>query len=1060
MSETTIGGNFHVYKSSAGSGKTHTLTMIYLGIILKRPSNFRHILAITFTNKAANEIKQRIVDTLSWLACTNLEAVTGYDRQKVEQLLKLTGLQNATLQENAQKALGLILHHYHDFAVSTIDSFVHRIIRTFAFDLKLMSNFEVEMETDMLLSLTVDKVLADAGRDKDLTDVLVNYIENQADNDESWQIDTLLTNFAKNLFNEQALSFIQQVSISSAQQIKEVQDKMMAFIRNFYIKLESYGNQAITLINKNNISPEVFYRKHTGIYGYFHDPVSRVEKGGTNKYILETVENDKWTTSANQATADATALMRIKNELLSIYQNMQRLTAEQFPTVALYEMIRNSLYPMAVLNALAERLQIVLKERNVVPIAAFNKIISNIVMNEPVPFIYERTGEKFRHFLIDEFQDTSVMQWHNLLPLLENALATGHLCMIVGDGKQAIYRWRHGDADQFVDLPLVANPSGNATIEQRSAVLKREFMGDKLDKNWRSRNEIVDFNNRFFAFASKWFLAEKSHYYDEVHQTADPLKTGGLIRIQIYAGAPEDYEESMCKQVLDCVMENINAGYQPGDICILARTNKSGQIIASHLTEAAIKVVSTDSLLLSKAAEVQFLISWFRLLLNRNDSLSAAHIVEYLYSRGYFGETASRQLLLKQTLDSETFNELLRTHGFEVNYAALEAQSLYDQAATLVRKFKLNETAPVYIQFFLDEVLNVSSRNEQGMSGFLEYWELKKSQLSVTLPASADAVQVMTIHKAKGLEFPVVIAAFVDYSVQLSRDYSWVALDEDPVMPDVKVAMFKMTQKVLSTSFASLYEEEKSKAHLDLLNMLYVTLTRPSERLFVFTGPLASKDSKSEIKTMPGLFAAFFEDNKQDPRANPIMELGEGSYIRGRDWSQSETLIPDFTSNAWQHRLVIASRAPGYWLANAPESFQTEGLIMHEALKTISVPADVKPTISRMTAEGLIAMEQVENIEKQLNNLMDHPEAGLFFKAGLQSLNEAEILSGQGKSFRPDRVVFHTDRTDVIDYKTGQPRQSNHEQVQHYANLLSAMGYPRVSAWLIYLGDDIKVTAA
>ncbi|MDD3744530.1 MAG: UvrD-helicase domain-containing protein, partial [Lentimicrobiaceae bacterium] len=185
MSETTIGGNFHVYKSSAGSGKTHTLTMIYLGIILKRPSNFRHILAITFTNKAANEIKQRIVDTLSWLACTNLEAVTGYDRQKVEQLLKLTGLQNATLQENAQKALGLILHHYHDFAVSTIDSFVHRIIRTFAFDLKLMSNFEVEMETDMLLSLTVDKVLADAGCDKDLTEVLVNYIENQADHDES-----------------------------------------------------------------------------------------------------------------------------------------------------------------------------------------------------------------------------------------------------------------------------------------------------------------------------------------------------------------------------------------------------------------------------------------------------------------------------------------------------------------------------------------------------------------------------------------------------------------------------------------------------------------------------------------------------------------------------------------------------------------------------------------------------------------------------------------------------------------------------------------------------------
>lgn len=1052
-------GNFHVYKSSAGSGKTHTLTMVYLSIVLKRPIDFRQILAITFTNKAANEIKQRILDTLKFLVSADVAALSGYDKEKLDQLCERTGLEPTPLQENARQALGLILHHYHDFAVSTIDSFVHRIIRTFAFDLKLMSNFEVEMDTDMLLSLTVGQLLADAGYDSGLTGILVNYIEDQADNDENWQIDTLLTNFAKNLFNESAADYINRIGVYTPERIKDLQNNISAYIRNFYEELEALGSQAISLITSHHISPDVFYQKDSGIYGYFNDPKKRVEKGGPNKYVTETVENDKWTAANNKLIQDEEALMEIKDDLLSIYLRMQHLTDEKFPRVALYGIIRNNLYPMAVLNALSERLRIVLKERNVVPIAAFNKIISEIVMNEPVPFIYERTGEKFRHFLVDEFQDTSVMQWQNLLPLLDNALSMGHLNMIVGDGKQAIYRWRNGDADQFVNLPQVNNPTGNLVIAQRSASLTREFFQDKLIKNWRSRKEIVDFNNRFFGFAAKWFLDEKSVYYDDVNQEADPAKTGGLIRIQLYTGAQDDYEETMCEQVLECVNENVRAGYQPGDICILVRTNVAGQLMASHLTEAGIKVVSSDSLLLSNSAEVQFLISWFRLLLNPQDIVSAAHIVEYLYSRGYFGES-DRHMLLQQALNSTLFYKLLQVNGFQLNLRELEAQALFDQTQTLVRIFGLNGVAPLYVQFFLDQVLAITLRNDQGITGFLEYWEQNKTSLSVVLPASADAVQVMTIHKAKGLEFPVVIAAFVDYSVISGRDYTWVSLEDDPLIPEVKVAMLKLTQKVLRTPFAALYLEEKAKAQLDLLNMLYVTLTRPSERLFVFTGKLAEKDSKSETKTITDLFAAFYQENNHDPQSNPLMEMGEGSYIRGRGWRINEELLPEFISNAWQHRLVIASRAPDHWRVTAPEDIQAEGLMMHEALKTISMTEDVKSAVDRLLGEGSITPEQAASIEKHLQALLNHEVARMFFEPGIQGINEAEILTKGGKSYRPDRVVFRPDHTDVIDYKTGAGQQSHHDQVLQYARLLTAMGYPQVKAWLIYLGDEIKVTAA
>lgn len=1054
----TAQGNFHVYKSSAGSGKTHTLTMVYLSIVLKRPADFRHILAITFTNKAAHEIKQRIVDTLKFLASADIPSLSGYDLEKVDQLCAKTGLDSAQLQENAQQALVLILHHYHDFAISTIDSFVHRIIRTFAFDLKLMSNFEVEMDTDMLLSLTVSRVLADAGRDRDLTGILVNYIEDQAGNDENWQIDKLLTDFGKNLFNESARPYVDRIGVYTPDRIRELHTLLSGYIRNFHDELKSLGKQAIDLIEKNHISPDVFYRKKTGIYGYFINPMNRLDRGQPNSYVLDTVENDKWTAANNKLIQDEEALMGIKGELLAIYLRMEKLIEVKNPKSVLYGVIRNNLYPMAVLSALSDRLAIVLKERNVVPIAEFNRIISEIVMNEPVPFIYERTGEKFRHFLVDEFQDTSVMQWMNLLPLLDNALASGYINMIVGDGKQAIYRWRNGDADQFVNLPGVNNPSVNPMITQRAASLDREYNPSELSKNWRSRREIVEFNNEFFAFAAEWFPGENQKYYNEVVQDADPVKTGGLVTIKLYDGPEKEYKENMCSQILEAVNENILAGYQPGDICILVRTNADGQLVASFLTEAGIKVVSSDSLLLGNSPEVQFLLSWFRLLLNAADTVSAAQIVEYLFSRNLLGD-AARHTLLQQTLNASSFYNLLQSNGFEVNRKWLYTQAMFDQAQILIRLFDLNNVAPLYMQFFLDQVLAISMRNDAGLQGFLDFWEQSGEKLSVVLPASADAVQIMTIHKAKGLEFPVVIAAFVDYSIKSGREYSWVDLD-DPLIPDVHVAMIKLTKQVLNTKFASLFEEEKAKSQLDLLNVLYVTLTRPSERLFVFTGKVAAADKETENKSMSDLFAAFYQKKQLDPYSTSKMTLGSGNYIRGREWKPADALFPEFLSTAWQPRLIIASRAPAHWLANDPGGLQAEGLMVHEALQYILVAEDVQPAIQKLLNEGIITSDQGVNLEKHLTLLMNHDVAKTFFQPGVQIINEAEILTKRGKSYRPDRVVVRTNSTEVIDYKTGNAHDSHLEQVREYARLLTAMGYPQVKAWLIYLGGDIKVTAA
>ncbi len=1049
--------NFLVYKSSAGSGKTYTLMLNYLSIVLKEPVRYRNILAITFTNKAANEIKKRILSNLKLVSTLDEGNIPEKDRHLVDKLLKNTGLSMQAINSNAGKVLTEILHNYGDFAVSTIDSFVHRIIRSFSYDLRISMNFEVEMDTDMLTGLTVDELIADVGTDAGLTEVLVDYIKNRAQDDESWQIDRTLASFAKNLFDENAFRLVPEPAGLDAAQVKKNYKTISKIVDGYRQSLKEAGTSALKLIASQGLDESMFFQSGKGLPGFFGKLAKGELLSEAGTYAKKTIDEGKWLSAAGEKSPDKEKLLAITGRLAEYYRQAMELINSQGQRIALLEKIRSQLYPMSLLGELKSRLDQIKAERNVIPISEFNRIVAAIVMEEPVPFIYEKIGERYRHYMIDEFQDTSVLQWTNLMPLLENSLSQGGLNLVVGDGKQAIYRFRNGDVDQFVRLPDVDNPENNPLITRRAAVLEQEYKPDKLGTNFRSRREIVEFNNRFFGYVASRFLSGKKAVYDELEQDFDKDKTGGLVQIEFYTETDGDYTEYNLNRVYQQITSLLDEGYKPGDIAVLCRANREASAIAVDLTGHGIQVVSADSLLLKSSPEVIFLVNWLGLLNNPNQAIGRTAIVEYLFDNGLIKEE-SRAEAYRQAVEIKSFEELLSRSGLSVNIAAMRLLSLLDKVEELIRIFGLNERSPVYLQFFLDEILSFSTTNPGSLSGFLEYWERKRDTLSVMLPAGPDAVQVMTIHKSKGLEFPVVIYPFARQGKSSGGHPSvWVPLSDEE-LPDLKAVYLPVTKSALeSTEYAYLLEEENEKRNLDFLNLVYVAFTRPSERLYVLTEGIDTGKS-SDKQGFAGLFAEFIKNEGAGLSENQMYRYGSGTYMKGENYeSQADKPKAEFHSYPWKDRLVFASRAPLQWNVKEADSARAAGNLLHFALSLIHDYRDKEKALEALSAEGLLNHESAEKFAALLDRIFSHEQARNFFGIGGKVFIESEILTPEGKSYRPDRVVAHDDHTDVIDFKSGKHEKFHGEQVKNYASLLREMGYPNPVPWLLYLDEEIEV---
>lgn len=1057
---------FNVFKSSAGSGKTYTLVKAYLKLLLANPGNYKHILAITFTNRAANEMKERIITYLTDLSSSEADRNSVALKYLLPDILDETKLSEQLVRERAGKALELILHDYSNFAIGTIDSFVHRIVRTFAYDLHLPLNFEVELDSDVFIQQAVDILISRIGSEKELTEVLVNFVMARIDEEKSWHIERELQSMSTNLLDEEGQLFIEKLKQLSLHDFIEVDKKITSFIKSFQKKIQKKAAEATHLINQNGIEPGDFYQGKRGVYKYFNDfAEGRYTNIRPGSYTRKTIEEDKWF-SAKIPEIQKKAIESVKADIHNIYSEIQGIIDKDFSKYSISSVIQKNLYALAVLNEI-EKLIIEIKEqRNIVHISEFNRRIAEIVLNEPVPFIYERLGEKYRYFLIDEFQDTSVLQWHNLLPLIDNSLAAEYFNLVVGDAKQAIYRWRNGDFEQFVHLPSIRRNDDDLILAERENSLKRNYQESFLQCNFRSRAEIIEFNNNFFEYVSGLIPTRLMETYKNHEQEFDKNNTGGYVKVDLLEKADtQSFHEENLLKVHDYISEIMDQGYKLSDIAVLCRSNKEASSVANFLIEKGLSVISPESLLLGSSDRLNFIMAIVKYLLNPDDKISQAHALNYLWQSAHIKTPYLSDLMLQlnkkdapvdlfsDPLNDNSFSNILKESGFILNVGYLKQLSVYDLCEELIRVFNLNDSNDPYLEFFLDAVHQYSIAYNPDIFELNDWWEEKKNNLSVVASDKNEAIQVMTIHKAKGLAFTVVIYPFADQRLNAAKKSLWIDLkgNEAGKLP---VANFKVSQELLNTDYANAYEEEMELSFLDMVNLLYVVMTRPVKQLYIITKRAKLGD---EFKSIPQIINGFLQNEG-------LLSDERSGYEFGRITQNDQTKTPleelkstPLISERWQNKVLLSMVAPRIWDTEHPQTSVEYGNLIHSILSQVDTADDIEFVLTDFLHKGMLPEKEYPAIKEKVIEVVDHPELKLFFSKEAKVRSEADVLAPDGKIIRPDRFVVIGDTAFIIDYKTGKEEEKHKQQLISYNRIISQMGYSQIRNVLVYIDKEIKV---
>jgi ATP-dependent exoDNAse (exonuclease V) beta subunit len=1042
--------NFIVYKSSAGSGKTFTLVKEYLKLALVDKHNltksYKGILAITFTNKAASEMKWRIIKALK-------EISLGSNDMLSDLISKELNIDKLELKSRAEITLTDILHNYSDFSIGTIDSFTHRIIRTFALDLKLPINFQIETDADAVYKKVISLLIGNLGKDKLITDYLVEFSKAQVEDNKHWDPEQTLMDFIKEVNKEGVYELIHQLNTFGIADFEVIKKQLFVFIKAYKTLLKTNGEKAIKLIESQQLSASAFASGGAGIFNLFvklAELKNTTEEDLYGSNVNKTLNEDKW--YGGKATiTEKQSIDIIKDELKQIALTVLEYIQKNEQRFNAFNLIYKNIYAMGLVNELAKLTSEFKSDENILFISEFNERISEVVNSEPTPFIFERLGDKYKHFLLDEFQDTSAMQWQNMLPLVDNSLGNGHLNLIVGDGKQSIYRWRNADVAQFVNLPYINSIHKNDLLQEREDSLIRNFKEEVLNKNYRSESTIVKFNNLLFDYLANTILHEElKKIYNKQEQLHKP-EENGYVSIDFPELIEDDTDLTNTNYILKHIRKAIDDGYNYNDICIIIRQNRHGNTIANFLIEQEIPVISGDSLLLNNAVEVTVILSFLKYISNQKDLVSASVIINHLYEQKLCSEEQYIKYLRELNVSkSKTVFAVLNDCKIQVDVLKLTASNLFDSCIEIVSILKLNETNPQYVRFFLDEVLSFLQSNTSNTSLFLDWWNRRVEKASVIIPEGINAVNIMTIHASKGLEFPVVITPYLAWDIEKTQSI-WVDIDEEDI--DLPVALITTTKLTDNTVYKPLAEKERQQQALDSLNMLYVDFTRAVDRLHIISPQLKKKSTKNCHTWLTG-FAALqpqFNAKKKYVEFGVLAKKAKDSHSK---IGLQQLYIPHLLFN--QNSDVIKIKGASNYNVNEEVTKAREyGILVHYILSKIKTKDDVEEVILNSILAGDISNDEAQKMKKEIISLLSINTIAPYFEKGVDVKNELEILTSTGDILRPDRVVLFGKQAVVIDYKTGKKNaQKYHTQMQDYEYALLSLGYTSVKKILLYIQEQ------
>jgi len=1031
---------FQIYNASAGSGKTFTLVKEYLKILLKSDDIFifQKVLAITFTNKAAAEMKQRVLN--------NLKEFSEGKQSPLFTILKYeTGIDSNIIQKKSEKILQVILQNYSAFYITTIDSFTFKIIKSFAFDLGLSQNFEVEMNAQELLDEAVEILISRIGTNKELTEVLIEYSLDKADDDKSWDISRDLSEFSKILLNEEDVSHFRKLADKSVSDFKQLQKKLSLHQKEVLQKMKSVGEEAILTIENQNLEFNDFYRSmlpnHFSLLAKKTESAKFFDQSTLKKRI-----EDQELYAKSKSDAIKSAIEEILPELIRLYYQSESLYQQLLQT----KLVLKSIIPLAVLNNINQELSIIKEDNNIRLNAEFNQLISDNIQDQPAPFIYERIGQKFLHYFIDEMQDTSVLQWKNLIPLIDNSLSQEYTSLLlVGDGKQAIYRWRGGKASQFIKLGSENEISENPFIIEKKV--------KELGINFRSFSEIIKFNNLFFKHVSQ-FIQKPSYadlFLEKSHQEENENK-GGYVSL-LFLEKLEDKEEDEIKyaQKVYETIQQLDSRTPLGDVCVLVRKRKEGVLIANYLSEKNIEIVSSETLLLSNSKKVNFIINFLKYSLQSNDKESLLEMLNFLHQ--HLQIKVDRHAFFVEMIQL-TIQELLEAFiKYDCHFDLIEYHQspFYEKIEQLIRTFNLQDKTDAYVQFFLDEVLT-QQQKESSIQDFLDFWENKKDKLSVVTSENPNAVKIMTIHKSKGLEFPIVIFPCDLDLYQDIKPKTWLENDFNN-FPELMVSLTKEIQYA-NKQGKEIYDERRTELELDSFNLLYVALTRAAEQLHIITEKKLDKKGIENPRYYSGVFISFLkENNLWDDDKN---EYSFGSFVNIEPLEKQDLtsqIQEEFISTPWKnHNINLLASSSKLWGTKRGEA-KDYGTFLHKILSEVITKEDVAVVLEKQIQQGELSLEEKNQLQEIISSIISHPKLKEYYSKDVTVYNEREIVHNN-QIVIPDRLVFDKEKkVTIIDYKTGVSNKEHHFQLENYASVLESLNYSVKKKVLIYSNEKISV---
>lgn len=1123
-----------VYKASAGSGKTFRLAIEYMKLALTNESNYRHILAVTFTNKATAEMKSRIIGELYHLA-------KGKPSVYMDVLTRELGWQPMQVERQAQLVLKRILHDYSRFSISTIDSFFQRVIKAFNRELGINAAYNVELDEKNILEEAADRLIQSVEDDPKLLEWLDAFASDKIREGQGWNLKKDILRLGNEIYNETFKSLNESLyeKLNDRAFLREYRGKLSKIIALYENRLKSLGQEGLNLLAMEGLSADDFKMKGRGPAAGFQKMKDLTFT--LNKTTIEaTTEVSAWVTASVKEPLKSKLESVAQEKLMPKMQEAVRLLETQTRSYITAKLIVNQLYTLGILVDLRKAVKDLCREKGIVLISDSGHLLKDVIADSETPFVYEKTGSVYSHFMIDEFQDTSGLQWNNFRPLIGNSLSENNLSMVVGDVKQAIYRWRSGD------WRLLAGKLGESFP---AFGLQNEV----LNSNWRSHGKVIRFNNTMFRMVPELLQQNMDEelqaagitenpvqitipevYADSVQQVSNArVADQGYVRVRFLEAKKELADENE-KLILDELVGSIKSlqdkGVKAIEMAILVRDKKQARLIADLFLEQKdlpenrnynFDILSGESLYIANSEVISFVISILTGFLNPDDQVVKAEL-NYLYHQkiyprlkalGKVPNLASSALqapasgtkkaedqfaldFFVQPIDSKDAyepdicrqfeqadlpeNELIQFISGKYFEELIAGKPILEIIYSICEKFNLFSLADelAYLQAFVDQISVFERNHASELTSFLNWWGENGQRFTIPVSDSIDAVNVLTIHKSKGLEFTHVFVPFFNWSVHPHSSPEmapllWCQPDSAP-FNEMDLVPVRYKNDLANSIFYREFFTEKFNTYIDNLNLMYVVFTRAKAGLYIwasFSGKLSTVGDLLKLAVENqhnwgalGLKAGEMMELRTvyDPE-KLLLETGEVTVSPEGEKKEGQTMtdvrLSEFEFVDFRKFLNIRKRGEDFF---SRESKQQRGInkgkLIHEILSLIETSADLGKAVKRVETEGKIGAQEAGKMVEELTGLLNDPEVKSWFDGTFRVVNERSILTGLNGLKRPDRIMIGDDRVVVVDYKSGETESDKYKyQLLSYIRELKNCGYRNISGYIWYTRSNKRV---